>query len=587
MAIVKMQRVTVATLAKEGEALLRRLQDIGVLHPEPVEAVGENDVVEHLEHELHVQRQVIHALESEKQRHDELPCPTVSKETPFASVEGWLAERRTLEERIARITAAIRRQAIFGSFEPQEVARLAERGVQIQLWEQDEGAVEQDALPDGAVVRELSREGKRRFFATAVGGERIAIEGATEVALPERSLISLEEERATFAREADELARRIRCAALQLPRFRHEHEQLTKEYDFRVALAGAFDDEAVAAFAGWIPVDELPEVRGKLARFWAPVVVEERDALPDEEPPVKTRNTWIARMFEPLLHLLGRPDYRGIDPALFFAPFMMLFFGICLGDAGYGLMLLAASWVMRRHFLARVSGMRFVANMTLLFGIATTIWGLVTGSIFGIVFKERDWIPLDVSSDGGDPMLLFKISIGLGVIHLSIALLMACFAAHHWHRRFERLGVLAVMWGGVFGLLHVPYWWIVLGAGLALILFFSSNARNPFARIGLGLWGIYGLTGLLGDVMSYARLFGLGIATGAIASVVNMLAGQVREAVPVAGIVLAILVLLVGHAFNLTMGIISALVHPARLHAVEAFPKCVELTGRPYEPLSR
>ena len=137
------------------------------------------------------------------------------------------------------------------------------------------------------------------------------------------------------------------------------------------------------------------------------------------------------------------------------------------------------------------------------------------------------------------------------------------------------------------GVIKGPLWWVVFGIGLIIILLLSADEKNIFKRVGIGLWNVYGLTGLLGDVMSYARLFGLGVASGAIASVVNMLAGDVRDAVPVAGYFLAVIVLLFGHAFNFSMGIIGALVHSARLHAVEAFPKCVQLTGTPYKPLEK
>jgi len=165
--------------------------------------------------------------------------------------------------------------------------------------------------------------------------------------------------------------------------------------------------------------------------------------------------------------------------------------------------------------------------------------------------------------------------------------MMSTFNTRSMSVRISKIGTTCILWGGALAVLKIDYWWILIAIGLAMILLFSSDSKNPFKRVGLGIWSIYGLTGLLGDVMSYARLFGLGVATAAIASIVNMLAGDVRAAVPGFGIALAILVLLVGHAFNFTMGIIGALVHPARLHAVEAFPKCVELTGTPYKPLSK
>ena len=247
-------------------------------------------------------------------------------------------------------------------------------------------------------------------------------------------------------------------------------------------------------FSGWLPACEVEPVRQTLKKFWAPVVIEARDPGPDEHPPVKTKNSWFARMFEPLLHMLGMPNYRGLDPALFFAPFMMLFFGICLGDAGYGILMLIAAYIMKKKFSKKIHNIVFVANMTILMGVATIAWGLITGSIFGINFTDRSWVLLDVSPDYGNPMTLFKISIGLGVIHLTIAFIMALVSSVSWGHRLGKLGLIFVLWGGVFGVLHVPYWYMVLGLGVLMIVGWSADSKNPIKRFGLGLWAVYGLS---------------------------------------------------------------------------------------------
>jgi V/A-type H+/Na+-transporting ATPase subunit I len=585
MAIMKMKYVTFVTLATEGESLLRRLQDLGVLHPKHIEAPRENEIVLHLEHELHVQRQVVRELEVLGHGDDCGSGPKIDTEVSFDSVEGWLSDKKTITEKLSRLSAAIEKQEALGDFDPWSIKALSEGGISVSLWSSDKKTMELNSMPDGSIARELFTSGKEVFFAVVTKGDPVLLDWAHAVEVPARSLSSIQNEKSELTRELCEIDMRLDKAAEQLPRFIAEHKTLSNEHDFRVTLVSAFDDKSVSAFSGWLPECEVEPVRQSLVSFKAPVVMEARDPREDELPPVKTHNSWFARMFEPLLHMLGMPKYRGLDPALFFAPFMMLFFGICLGDAGYGFFMLIAAYIMKKKFSKKIPSMTFVANMTILMGVATIAWGLATGSIFGINFADRSWVLLDVSHGRGNPMTLFKISIGLGVIHLTIAFIMALSSAASWGGRIGKLGLIFVLWGGVFGVLHVPYWQVVLGLGILMIVGWSADSKNPIKRFGLGLWAVYGLSGLIGDVMSYARLFGLGIATGAIAGVVNMLAGDVRDAVPVAGYVLAILVLMVGHAFNFSMGIIGALVHPARLHAVEAFPKFVEMTGKPYEPL--
>jgi V/A-type H+-transporting ATPase subunit I len=587
MAIVPMKRVTFVTLAQEGEALLRFLQGMGVIHPEHLRPARETDAVSKLEHLLHVQRSIIRELELISPPEEESCPPPLETPPSFSEAEGWLSERRRLAERLARIDATIERQTFLEDFDPQDVSWLREQGVFVQLWRAEARRFDEARWPSGVVARTIQSYGKDILFVTAVRGEPLSLRWARDVEFPERSLGSLQDERLSLERTIGVLNCRIGEAAKQLASLRKEHEGLLREHDFREALARAFGDESVVAIGAWVPAGKVEEIRRELKSFPLAVVMQVRDPLPDEMPPVLTTNPWIARVFEPMLHLLGMPNYRGLDPALFFAPFMMLFFGICLGDAGYGVLMIAASYVMRRWLVRKIAGMKLVANMTLLLGAATIVWGAITGSFFGVPFEERSWIPLDITQKHGEPMHLFRIAIGLGVIHLTIALLMALLTAGSWGRRLAKLGVVMALWAGVFGVLRLPYWWVLMSLGIALIIGFSAEVKNPLQRLGLGLWSVYGLTGLLGDVMSYARLFGLGLATAAIASVVNVLAGQVREAVPVAGYLLAVMVLLVGHGFNFAMGIVSALVHPARLHAVEAFPKCVELTGAPYKPLQR
>jgi len=584
MAIVPMKKMLFVTLARDGKSFLRKLQSMGVLHPEHIREAIESEDLSRLEHKLHVQRTVIRSLETrEKGLKSEGVVPVVPK---VLEVEKWIEDEKRFRERLSRVKRDIQKQIRWGNFDPADFKILEENGVLLQLWDVDSRQFRSVSLPEGVSLHVMSKDSVVSFV-TVTKGLAIELENADSVQLPEQSLDELQRDHETLLRQIDSVSRQIDAATAFLSRFKDKNLRLEEERDYYETLDRAFEDESVMAFTGWVPAGDVDSVKHEIIRSFETSFVKLRDPAPEEIPPVKTKNPWVVCAFEPLLHLLGFPKYRGVDPALFFAPSMMLFFGICLGDAGYGVVMIIASFLMRRFLVKKIRGMLFVSNMTLLFGILTVMWGLMTGTIFGIAFSDRGWIFLDVSPGSGDPMLLFKISIGLGIIHLTIAFFIALFHARTISIRLSKLGLVMVLWGGTLGVLKVPYWWLLMASGASLILLFSSESKNPFARIGFGLWSLYGLSGLLGDVMSYARLFGLGIASGAIASVVNMLAGDVRGAVPAIGDILAILVLLVGHSFNFCIGIIGALVHPARLHAVEAFPKCVQLTGVPYKPLAR
>jgi len=198
----------------------------------------------------------------------------------------------------------------------------------------------------------------------------------------------------------------------------------------------------------------------------------------------------------------------------------------------------------------------------------------------------------------GYPKLFFYLALGMGVLHLSFSYLLGMLQAANFVGVLQKLATLLVLWGGVtlvsrnIWFASASYSQIIYYAGSGLIvlgllltLIFSSDHKNWLARIGLGLWSIYGLTGLIGDLLSYARLFGLGIATSAIASVMNQLAGMVYgSAGPVLGIPLAVLILIAGHTFNLALSILGSTVHSARLHFVEAFKNFFQGGGIEYKP---
>jgi len=331
-----------------------------------------------------------------------------------------------------------------------------------------------------------------------------------------------------------------------------------------------------------------------------PLQVVVRDPLPEEEPPVLLRNNRFIQRIEPILKLYGKPKYRHLDPSYFFAPFMILFFGICLGDAGYGLVYYLAAHLIGRKWGKTMEGLPMVVKLCKVFALSSVLFGFLTGSFFGYSFENRSWILLDIDVNAGDPMKLFYISLALGVLHLSLSYILGMIQKPSLYQKIQKLALLCVLWGGVLlvswniwfassdHVLHAPLYylgWGLLALGLLLTLLFSSDSKKWGVRLGLGLWSIYSLTGLIGDSLSYARLFGLGIATSAIAAVMNQLAGMVLSAAgPIVGAPLAVIVVLLGHTFNLVLSILGSTVHSARLHFVEAFKSFFDGGGVEYKP---
>jgi V/A-type H+-transporting ATPase subunit I len=348
-----------------------------------------------------------------------------------------------------------------------------------------------------------------------------------------------------------------------------------------------------------VPEHLVPDLLQQVEAQGLPLKVEVREPLADEEPPIAYENNRFIQRIEPLLKLYGNPKYRDLDPSFFFAPFMILFFGLCLGDAGYGVVFYLVAHLLGKKWGEKVEGLPMVVKLCKAFALSTVFVGVLTGSVFGYNFEQREWILIDVAVGVGNPMLFFYIALGLGILQLSVSYVLGMVQAGTWTRRLSKLGTLCVLWGGVTlvarniwfaapAAAYHPLTWAgfgVLGLGLLLTLFFSSDHKHWGVRLGLGLWSIYGLTGLIGDLLSYARLFGLGIATSAIAAVMNQLAMMaLHGAGSVIGLPAAIFIMILGHSFNLALGILGSTVHSARLHFVEAFKNFFEGGGVEYKP---
>jgi V/A-type H+-transporting ATPase subunit I len=184
-----------------------------------------------------------------------------------------------------------------------------------------------------------------------------------------------------------------------------------------------YAEEHLFGLQGWVPVRISQELVRGVRNQHIPLQVEVREPLPEEEPPILYENNGFIQRIEPLLRLYGNPKYRDIDPSYFFAPFMILFFGICYGDAGYGIVMYLAAHAMGKKWGEKMESLPTIVKLCKAFALSAIFIGIITGSIFGYNFDERSWILLDVAPGIGDPMLFFYLTLGLGVLHLSFSYL--------------------------------------------------------------------------------------------------------------------------------------------------------------------
>jgi V/A-type H+-transporting ATPase subunit I len=331
---------------------------------------------------------------------------------------------------------------------------------------------------------------------------------------------------------------------------------------------------------GWILASQEKRFLAIIKKFKGEARVFLREPHRKEAPPTRLRNRRMVEPFEVIVNMYGVPNPFSLDPTIFVALFFFLFVGICISDAGYGIILaLISLYILRKKKLTQ-GGRKFFKLLSFI-GFSTTFCGAVLGGIFGITlpFKLVDMINSPL------PFLLFCFFIGFVQVLLGI-LLRAYLDLKN--KKYQK-SLSQLSWAGLlvslvlFFILKTTLLKILCFIFTGGILLFSSSSKNIFARLGLGLYELYGITRYFSDVLSYSRLLALGMATGIIAMVINILAGLAFK-IPIVGFLLGVSVLLGGHIFNLLINLMSGFIHSMRLQFYEFFSKFFEFGDEFFEP---
>ncbi|MFO7915566.1 MAG: V-type ATP synthase subunit I [Candidatus Krumholzibacteriales bacterium] len=358
--------------------------------------------------------------------------------------------------------------------------------------------------------------------------------------------------------------------------------------------------DSVFLMEGWVrELDRKKLERGILGEF-ADVEIAFRKPGKDEKPPVHLENGKLAEPNEFVMTLYGNPQYREIDPTPFFAPFFILFFAMCLTDAGYGIALSIVSAFILFKFKPS-GGARKLIRLMLTGGLVTTVVGILAGGLFGISLGNVPFLRKFVFINPiEEPMKMLYLSFFLGIVHILFGMGISMV------RKFQE-GLIAdgifdnLFWMiflvflaplGFAGILdgEVPPYilsWSGRGAVIMAAAIFLTGGRKKESLIMKalgGLAGFYDIVGYFGDVLSYARLLALGLATSAIAMAVNDIAGMVAGMPFYTGYIAMILILAGGHLFNLAVNSLGGFVHSARLQYLEFFSKFFSGGGRPFKP---
>ncbi|PIR97271.1 MAG: hypothetical protein COT91_02230 [Candidatus Doudnabacteria bacterium CG10_big_fil_rev_8_21_14_0_10_41_10] len=355
---------------------------------------------------------------------------------------------------------------------------------------------------------------------------------------------------------------------------------------------------------GWIDERAIKPLEEQIEKITKDFSIEKIALDPEEVPPVKFKNTW-ARSFESVTEIYGSPQSHEPDPTPFLAPFFTIFFGLALTDAGYGLVM-ALGIPLAMKLLRIPKGSRKLLWVLFWGGVSSFILGAFTGGWFSIdltilpSFIGGPLQTLQVINPLENALSIFYISLGLGVIQVLFGLgINTWWKIKSGEAREAILGSgmwilaivsLLVFVGSSAGLLPVALktgaLWVVYATIATLVVGKALQAKNFFVGLPSGVLGLYDIVGYFSDVLSYSRLLALGLTTGIIGMVVNLIAALVMG-IPFVGWLFGLVILIGGHIFNLGINALGAFIHSGRLQYIEFFPKFMEGGGKPFTPLAR
>ncbi|MDA3780513.1 MAG: hypothetical protein PF487_09905 [Bacteroidales bacterium] len=420
---------------------------------------------------------------------------------------------------------------------------------------------------------------------------------ADEFSMPDRYLSELIAKEKQFQKSIEETNNFLDyCVDNYTELLTETKRKLQEDVEFKLAIKNTKKetDEKVMLLEGWVP-ENLEET---INNFLEEKNIYYLSAKPksDDKVPILLKNNKFIKLFEPIGDLFSLPDYSELDMTPFLAPFFMLFFGFCVGDTGYGLFILIATLIFRKKAKPAIKPFLTLASWL---GVATIIMGMVSGTFFGVELAKLDFISFN--NLFLEPLDMFYLAIGVGIVQIVFGMFIKTI--NQIKQGGIKHGISTMGWillifsmGTIIGLekagIEFAYSGIVKNffliiSGIMIVLF-SNPEKSLFANLGIGLYDVYNMvTGVFGDVLSYIRLFAIGISSAILGLVFNQIASEFLS-INYVGWIFFILLLVIGHGLNIFLAGLSAFVHPLRLTFVE-FYKNSGFTGggKRYKPFSK
>ena len=609
--ITKMTKYSFVLLTGEKEGFLEQLQELGVVDiSRSVKPIDSDSSV--MFHKAERARKTLEFLESIDYSKD-ADAEAIAKATvniegdPVDFIEECRAKLTELHAALAHAEKQLQATLPWGEYDKKALDGLKDLGYAIRYYAVDAKKFD-ESWGELYPLQVVENNGKKVWFVTvAPKGEAYSFP-VQEVAAPEITSAEAASDIARIKTEITDCKAGLLNAKDYIPAIKEACNSDLVELDRYLAKEageGAAED-MITVFTGFAPVEndaELVEAFDKMG-----VLYIKEDAVQEDNPPIKLKNNWFTRQFEVFTEMYGAPVYAEFDPTPIVAPFYLLFFAMCMGDAGYGLILILLGIAVAKKWI-NIAMLKNIGPIISILGAGTFAIGLVLGTAFGIDLSAAEWYPqamkkiMITGTIAGFPAQMI-LALGIGIFHICLAMTVKAIG---YTKRFgfrETVSVwgwLLLIVGGIataaLGMAKLVspdvIKWIVIVIGVVSALgiyIFNTPGKNPLSNIGSGLWDTYNMvTGILGDVLSYIRLYALGLAGGMLGQAFNILGGIiVGDGISVINFLPFALILLFGHSLNLAMSCLGAFVHPLRLTFVEYFKNAgYEGKGKEYNPLTK
>ncbi|PNE27357.1 hypothetical protein BHU11_02215 [Tannerella sp. oral taxon 808] len=620
--IVKMSKYAFMVYHKEYDAFLEMLRSLGVVHIRETKSERDDAGLQRLmaerkrlENELRQLRQTqesrLEALKDEAKaagNKAKITLP-IAPERPVTAEEGaaLLDKIDDLRDRIEKAQTAeqatekdLATMQVWGEFSYADLRRLRDAGYEVSFFSCPAARYDEAWETDFYAVPIATAQSATYFITITPVGTPIEID-AERVRMPEKDLCTLRNTLQTQHLQREELNAQLLTIALDDYRTLEAYDRLLENeytWDNAKVQTEREADDRLMLLEGWIPAAEEQSLEAALDRgnyYCRKLEITDADDIP-----VELKNNRFNRLFEPITRLYSLPNAREFDSTPLFAPFFMLFFGICFGDGGYGLLLILLGTLMKPRAKADVKP---ILSLLQCFGLATLIVGTLSGSFFGVNLAEVPALAsvkrYFLSSDN-----IMTLSILIGFVHVLYGKFVAAMKVKVQRGlKYSLAGfawvflilALALAVGLPMANIQLPQPVVyalygVAGVGALVAFFYNSPGKNVFLNFGSGIWATYNTaSGLLGDTLSYIRLYAIGLTGSLLGGVFNTMAIDMTAGLPLwVRWLPMLLILLFGHALNIGLSMISSLVHPMRLIYVEYYKNSeFEGGGTAYAPFRK